>query len=82
MPVVPEERPEGCVWRVLSGAGVGYGLGTVLGAISANWSDLPAVIRDQPWPALKRTGSLCSSCSDGPPIYRVPVIAKILALGP
>ena len=56
MPASADDRPEGCVWRVLSGAGVGYGLGTVLGAITANWSDTPKVLRDRPWPALKATG--------------------------
>lgn len=58
MPPQPEDRPESCTSRILSGTGVGYGLGTVLGAITANWSDLPLVLRDKPWPALKRTGEV------------------------
>lgn len=44
--------------RVTTGAGVGYGLGAVLGAVTANWSDVPKILRDKPWPALKATGAL------------------------
>ncbi|KAK9792753.1 hypothetical protein WJX73_007302 [Symbiochloris irregularis] len=46
------------VSRVLTGTGVGYGLGAVLGAVTANWSDVPKILRDKPWPALKATGAV------------------------
>ena len=62
MPYLPDDRPESCTARILSGTGVGYGLGTVLGAITANWSDLPMVLRDKPWPALVRTGKQLLPC--------------------
>jgi hypothetical protein len=36
----------------------GYLSGAVYGGIVSNWSDVPKVLRDQSWPALKRTGGM------------------------
>lgn len=51
------ERPQDCVSRALLGTATGAGFGAILGAITANWSDVPKVIRNQSWPAFKQTGS-------------------------
>lgn len=40
------------------GLGSGFVAGSFFGAISSNWGDVPVVLRDKPWPALARTGSV------------------------
>lgn len=40
------------------GAGSGFIAGSLMGAVSSNWGDVPVVLRDKPWPALARTGSV------------------------
>lgn len=52
------ERPEDCPTRIAAGLGSGFIAGGLLGAISSNWSDVPVVLRDKPWPALVRTGNV------------------------
>ena len=59
MQQLPEDQPEkSAVWRIFSGTASGYGMGTILGAITANWSDVPTVLRNKQWAALKRTGEM------------------------
>lgn len=47
-----------CTSRTVNGAATGFAAGAVAGAVSANWGDVPVVLRNKPWPALKRTGTL------------------------
>lgn len=53
---LPVERPEDCLSRTLTAVGTGIVAGGVMGAVTANWSNVPPVLRDRPWPALKYTG--------------------------
>lgn len=53
-----EGRPQDCVSRILYATLGGAGSGAILGAITANWSDVPRVIRNKSWPAFKQTGPL------------------------
>ena len=56
---LPVERPEDCVSRTLTAVGTGLVAGGIMGAVTANWSNVPPVLRDRPWPALKYTGETC-----------------------
>lgn len=53
---LPVERPEDCISRTLTAVGTGIVAGGIMGAVTANWSNVPPVLRDRPWPALKYTG--------------------------
>jgi import inner membrane translocase subunit TIM22 len=53
-----EERPQDCAARAAIGLGSGVVAGTVLGAVASNWSEVPLVLRNRPWPALVRTGGV------------------------
>eukprot|EP00884_Botryococcus_braunii_P000033 jgi/Botrbrau1/1002/Bobra.114_1s0040.1 len=53
-----DRRPEDCFTRTGIAAGTGLLAGGFLGGVKANWSDVPLVLRDQPWPALVRTGRI------------------------
>lgn len=55
------ERPEDCPSRIGLAAGGGFVAGSLFGAVASNWGDIPVVIRDKPWPALVRTGSVMAS---------------------
>lgn len=55
------ERPEDCPTRVAIGLGSGFAAGALGGAVVSNWGDVPAVVRNRPWPALVRTGSVMAS---------------------
>ena len=55
---LPVERPEDCPTRMAVGLGGGFAAGAILGAVVTNWSEVPQVLRDKPWPALVRTGSV------------------------
>lgn len=52
------ERPQDCPSRIAIGLGSGFAAGALLGAVKSNWGDVPVVLRDKPWPALVRTGSV------------------------
>jgi mitochondrial import inner membrane translocase subunit TIM22 len=52
------ERPEDCPTRIGLGLGSGFIVGGFFGAVASNWGDVPMVLRDKPWPALVRTGSV------------------------
>ena len=52
------ERPEDCPTRISVGIASGFVAGSLFGAVASNWGDVPLVIRDKPWPALLRTGSV------------------------
>ena len=54
----PSERPEDCPSRIGLAAGGGFVAGSLFGAVASNWGDIPVVLRDKPWPALVRTGSV------------------------
>lgn len=54
------DRSEDCPTRMATGLGTGFVLGSFLGAVTASWSDVPLVLRDKPWPALVRTGTVMS----------------------
>ena len=46
-----------------------------MGAVTANWSNVPPVLRDRPWPALKYTGeTIQKSCR---PIGLCPIIGRL-----
>lgn len=45
-----------CLSAVISSSATGAIFGTVAGSALANWGDVPKVIRNQSWPALKETG--------------------------
>lgn len=49
------------MFRTLSGAGSSFLAGTIIGAIHATWSDVPAVEKNVAWPALQKTGRLMGS---------------------
>lgn len=51
-----EERP--CASRIVTGFTSGFFSGSLFGAIASNWSDVPKVLRDKPWPALVNTGKV------------------------
>ena len=50
------ERADDCVSRMIAGAASGFAAGAIGGAITANWSEVPLVLRNKAWPALQRTG--------------------------
>lgn len=54
----PPERPSDCPTRAAIGLGSGFIAGSLFGAISSNWSEIPVVLKDKPWPALVRTGNV------------------------
>lgn len=53
-----DERADDCPTRMALGLGSGFIAGNLLGAVASNWSEVPVVLRDKPWPALARTGSV------------------------
>jgi hypothetical protein len=55
---LPVERPDDCVSRTLTGTAASFAAGNIIGALSANWGDVPVVLRDKPLPALLRTGRI------------------------
>jgi len=50
---------DSCTTRVLHSAATGAAAGAIGGAILSNWGDVPVMLRNQAWPALKRTGAPC-----------------------
>ena len=60
---LPVERPEDCLSRTLTAVGTGLVAGGIMGAVTANWSNVPPVLRDRPWPALKYTGGTINRTS-------------------
>lgn len=50
------ERQTDCLSRTINGTAAGGVFGAILGAVTANWSDVPKVIRNKSWPAFKQTG--------------------------
>ena len=54
---LPVQRPEGCGERAIAAVGIGLVAGGIMGAVTANWGNVPPVLRDRPWPALKHTGA-------------------------
>ncbi|KAK9815230.1 hypothetical protein WJX72_000376 [[Myrmecia] bisecta] len=56
-----DDRPDDCMFRVASGAASSALAGTIVGAVLANWGNIPRVLANQPWPALKRTGRIMFS---------------------
>lgn len=44
--------------RAAEGLLSGFLAGSFMGAVTANWSTLPVVLKDKPWPALARTGAV------------------------
>lgn len=46
-----------CMSATLRAAATGAAAGAVGGAVKSNWGDVPLVLRNQAWPALKRTGA-------------------------
>lgn len=54
---LPAERPEDCASRILTALGAGFVGGGIMGAVTANWGNVPPVLADRPWPALKHTGT-------------------------
>lgn len=59
---LPIEKPQDCMSRVISGTTSSFVAGGIIGALTANWGDIPQVLQDKPLPALKRTGKSC--CAD------------------
>ncbi|KAL0044966.1 hypothetical protein WJX82_003459 [Trebouxia sp. C0006] len=58
---LPIEKPQDCVSRVISGTTSSFVAGGIIGALTANWGDIPQVLQDKPLPALKRTGAIMGS---------------------
>lgn len=58
---LPIDKPQDCMSRVLSGTTSSFVAGGIIGAITANWGDIPQVLQDKPLPALRRTGACSSS---------------------
>lgn len=54
---LPMERPESCGARAIAAVGTGLVAGGITGAVTANWGNVPPVLADRPWPALKHTGA-------------------------
>lgn len=50
---------DSCTTRVLHSTATGAAAGGIAGAILSNWGDVPVMLRNQAWPALKRTGAPC-----------------------
>lgn len=61
---LPLDKPEDCMSRVISGTTSSFIAGGIIGALTANWGDIPQVLQDKPLPALKRTGKLGLASSD------------------
>lgn len=53
-----EGRATDCPSRIATGLGSGFIAGSLFGGIASNWGDVPVVLRNKPWPALVRTGSV------------------------
>ena len=53
---LPIERPEDCGTRMLYSGIAGFVIGGFAGGVTANWSEVPLVLRNQSFLALKRTG--------------------------
>jgi Tim17/Tim22/Tim23/Pmp24 family len=53
-----EDRATDCPSRIATGLGSGFIAGSLFGGIASNWGDVPVVLRNKPWPALVRTGSV------------------------
>lgn len=60
---LPLEKPQDCMSRVVSGTTSSLVAGGIIGALTANWGDIPQVLQDKPLPALKRTGMALHICS-------------------
>lgn len=58
---LPDDSKESWVQSVGISTLTGYGFGAIVGSLHASWSDVPAVLRDRPWPALKRTGQIMNA---------------------
>lgn len=56
--MLPIEKPQDCMSRVVSGTASSFVAGAFTGALTANWGDIPQVLQDKPLPALKRTGAI------------------------
>lgn len=54
---LPIDKPQDCMSRVVSGTTSSFIAGGIIGALTANWGDIPQVLQDKPLPALKRTGA-------------------------
>ena len=59
---LPLEKPQDCMSRVVSGTTSSFIAGGIIGALTANWGDIPQVLQDKPLPALKRTGDQAQLC--------------------
>ncbi|CAL8465542.1 g5078 [Coccomyxa elongata] len=55
---LPVDRPEDCASRIITAVGAGLVGGAIMGAVTANWGNVPPVLADRPWPALKHTGAI------------------------
>ena len=64
---LPVERPDDCTSRTIAAVGTGLVAGAIVGAVTANWGNVPPVLADRPWPALKHTGAPLSPASIGTP---------------
>lgn len=53
---LPLDKPQDCMSRVISGTISSLVAGGMIGALTANWGDIPQVLQDKSLPALKRTG--------------------------
>lgn len=53
-----EGPAQDCSSRIAVGLGSGFLAGNLFGGIASNWGDVPVVLKDKPWPALARTGSV------------------------
>ena len=52
--IMPQD--DSCLSAIISSSVTGAAFGTVAGSALANWGDVPKVVRNKSWPALKETG--------------------------
>eukprot|EP00976_Prorocentrum_cordatum_P073279 1181022-Prorocentrum_minimum.AAC.5 len=55
------ERPDSCAFKTLTAAGSSFGVGSVFGAVSATWNDVPKVLKGRAFPALMATSRVMGS---------------------
>lgn len=79
---LPIDKPQDCMSRVISGTTSSFVAGGIIGALTANWGDIPQVLQDKPLPALKRTGIyahsnclICIKCCSVPSLKSFACVA-------
>eukprot|EP00898_Chlorokybus_atmophyticus_P008816 jgi/Chlat1/8936/Chrsp94S08243 len=61
--MVQDPADASCLTKTATAATVSGVFGAVVGAVDATWRDVPTVYKNQPWPALRRTGTVMGSAA-------------------